>query len=225
MVPRSVLTRKRFFSRGFSRPSLIVILLVLTALVLALGIWAYSNSNTAQPIGLAGQSTQSQDAKPALAQTLPAARGDSEGAERPCLYGGLPKALSSSAEFKVLKNKGYTVGYSEKHKDPVWAAYRLFRVDNPPKLPRPGQFAVDERTEAHVGPGAYARSGYDRGHMAPNHAIATRYGQEAQLETFLMSNVCPQRPDLNRRVWQSLEAIEADDYARAVFTNHVVYPQ
>jgi endonuclease G len=49
--------------------------------------------------------------------------------------------------------------------------------------------------------------------MAPNHAIDTRYGREAQLETFLMSNICPQRPNLNRRVWEKLEGKVADDYA------------
>ena len=44
-------------------------------------------------------------------------------------------------------------------------------------------------------------------------AIATRYGEQAQIETFFMSNICPQRPNLNRKVWEHLEATEADDYA------------
>jgi len=105
------------------------------------------------------------------------------------------------------------VGYSEEHKDPVWVAYRLVKVEHPPTLPRPSKFMVDERTDAKVKSSDYTGSGYDRGHMAPNHAIATRYGEEAQIETFLMSNICPQRPNLNRKVWEHLEATEADDYA------------
>ncbi len=49
--------------------------------------------------------------------------------------------------------------------------------------------------------------------MAPNYAIGTRYGQEAQRETFLMSNIVPQSPDLNRIWWRLLEEREANDFA------------
>ena len=60
---------------------------------------------------------------------------------------------------------------------------------------------MDERTAARVSHDDYkpGTDRFDRGHMAPNHAIATRYGREAQLETFLMSNVCPQAADW--RLW------------------------
>jgi len=47
--------------------------------------------------------------------------------------------------------------------------------------------------------------------MAPNYAIATRYGREAQLQTFLMSNICPQTPKLNRQIWKRLEQRIAKD--------------
>ena len=49
--------------------------------------------------------------------------------------------------------------------------------------------------------------------MAPNYAIAVCYGLQGQLETFLMSNVIPQRPALNRQVWEHLEQTEIKDYA------------
>jgi len=49
--------------------------------------------------------------------------------------------------------------------------------------------------------------------MAPNYAIALCYGAQAQLETFLMSNILPQRPNLNRRVWEQLEQTEIKTYA------------
>ena len=129
---------------------------------------------------------------------------------RSCIYGGLPK---TAQDLKLLQNKGYLVGYSEKHKDPAWVAYRLFKVEHPPTLPRPTKFSLDVRTLARVKTTDYTNTGYDRGHMAPNHAIATRYGEDAQLETFLLSNICPQKPNLNRKVWEHLEATEADDYA------------
>lgn len=55
-------------------------------------------------------------------------------------------------------------------------------------------------------------SGYDRGHLAPNYAIATRYGATAQRETFLMSNITPQLHALNAGLWQELEQKVATSY-------------
>ena len=42
---------------------------------------------------------------------------------------------------------------------------------------RPRGFATDDRTRARVAHRDYTGTGYDRGHMAPNHAIASRYGR------------------------------------------------
>ncbi len=59
-------------------------------------------------------------------------------------------------------------------------------------------------------PGAYERSGYDRGHLAPNYAMETRYGPEIQKLTFRMTNIAPQSPALNRGVWRDVEHRIAD---------------
>lgn len=114
----------------------------------------------------------------------------------------------------VLTNLGYVVGYSEVRRDPLWVCYRLARVASEPSSPRPDHFTTDTRTKALVTPDAYTRSGYDRGHLAPNYGIATRYGDQAQLETFRMSNIVPQTPNLNRTVWKRLEQFEADQLAQ-----------
>jgi len=55
---------------------------------------------------------------------------------------------------------------------------------------------------------------YDRGHNAPDKAIAVCYGQQAVDETYLMSNMLPESPNLNRHVWMQLERKEIDEYAR-----------
>ena len=52
-------------------------------------------------------------------------------------------------------------------------------------------FTRDKEAANSPAPSAYERSGYDRGHMVPNHAIESRYGTEDQKKTFLMSNVAP----------------------------------
>jgi len=118
-----------------------------------------------------------------------------------------------------LVNPGFVVGYSEWHGVPRWVAYR---ADPPPThrlQRRPAHFEPDPRTlRCRLGwhcvrHESYRDSGFDRGHMAPNFLIGTRYGPEAQHATFLLSNVAPQRPSLNRGSWQRLEAVEADRFA------------
>lgn len=128
-------------------------------------------------------------------------------------YGGLPKNVAHICrDIKQLDNIGFTVGYCEDLKNPVWVVYPL-GTKSTDSGKRPQRFAIDKRTKARVAHGDYSNSGYDRGHMAPNHAIATRYGREAQLQTFLMSNICPQKPKLNQKTWRVLEQKISDDYA------------
>jgi endonuclease G len=131
-------------------------------------------------------------------------------ADRGQVYGGLP--VASTGPLRVLANTGYTVGYSDALGDPLWAAYHLVDVDVKDSPPRPEEFSTDTRTVARVETSVYNRSGYDRGHMAPNYAIATHYGKQAQTETFLMSNVTPQKHALNAGLWKTLEQKIATNY-------------
>lgn len=96
----------------------------------------------------------------------------------------------------------------------MWVAYRLDGQEGSEALKRPGGFRTDKQTSAKVTTKAYVNSGYDRGHMAPNSAIARRFGEGAQLETFLMSNVIPQAPELNQGIWEKLERRE-EKYANS----------
>jgi endonuclease G len=71
---------------------------------------------------------------------------------------------------------------------------------------RPDNFRPDDALPAEaykVRPSDYTGSGYDRGHIAPS---ADRTRKEADNSaTFLMSNMMPQVPELNRGVWGDLE--------------------
>ena len=129
------------------------------------------------------------------------------------VFAGEPERTNFPHELRVLHNSAYTVGYCDDLDDPAWVCYRVFDLPNrviPPK--RPEGFFVDTRTAARVEPGDYTSSGYDRGHMAPNYAIGTRYGAQAQEETFFMSNVCPQRHRLNAGLWKDMETRIVDNY-------------
>ncbi len=128
------------------------------------------------------------------------------------VYGGLPRQANGGPAGRVLVNSGYVVGYSDALGNPLWAAYRMNDAHVRDAAPRPDAFMVDSRTLARIAPDVYNRSGYDRGHLAPNHAIAIRYGPQAQEETFLMSNIAPQRHGLNAGLWKQLEQRIATNY-------------
>lgn len=127
-------------------------------------------------------------------------------------YAGIPQPGLGRSPVRVLANTGYVVGYSDELGNPLWAAYRV-RDTEPQEAPaRPDEFAVDPRTVARIDPDVYTRSGYDRGHLAPNFAIAAHFGPHAQRETFLMSNITPQKHGLNAGLWKQIEQRIARNY-------------
>ena len=126
-------------------------------------------------------------------------------------FAGAPKRTGDvqPADITVLDRGEFAVGWSPSLRRPVWCAYHV----TPQALYESGKrpnFAKDRDAANSPAPSAYERSGYDRGHMAPNHAIESRYGADAQKKTFLMSNIAPQSPALNRGVWRNVEHRIAD---------------
>lgn len=129
-------------------------------------------------------------------------------------YNGLPHD-TEERNLKILVNHAYAIGYSEEHKIPLYAVYRLGNTDGSAEqyddrsferhFERPKKFQIDLRTDARVHHEDYTSSGFDRGHIAPNFVLRRQYGHLAQLESFLMSNIAPQKPDLNRGIWQKAE--------------------
>ncbi len=129
------------------------------------------------------------------------------------LFGGVPETAGLSHSVRVLKNEGYLCGYSDTLRTPVWVAYRLYDLASETSAgERPRGFDVDSRTFAKVATGEFTGSGYDRGHLAPNYGIARCYGRDAQLETFLMSNIVPQKHEMNAGLWRYLEERAATNY-------------
>lgn len=121
---------------------------------------------------------------------------------------GLPKRLPGCRapnDIEVLNKRGFAVGYSPSLRHPVWVAYKVHPVRHVPPPQRPTLFKPDPDAPRSPHQKDYSKSGYDRGHMAPNLAIATRYGKAAQDQTFLTSNICPQRPSLNQGPWYDME--------------------
>ena len=136
---------------------------------------------------------------------------DEEAPSGKILFAGEPRYVGAPApnDIVVLDRGEFKIGWSPKLRHPVWCAYHVVRDARYPSGKRPN-FNRDRAVSSAPFPSAYARSGYDRGHMVPNYAIVTRYGEEEQRKTFLMSNIAPQTPALNRGVWRNLEHRIAD---------------
>lgn len=123
---------------------------------------------------------------------------------------GWPVVAQHDANHAIqyLHNQCYDVGYSNVRANPLWVAYRVSDHQDGQVDKRQEKFITDTRTSAKIVHEHYNHSGYDRGHMAPNHAIAVMCDDEAQKETFLLSNITPQSKALNQRWWERLERVE-----------------
>jgi len=117
--------------------------------------------------------------------------------------------------FRVLRNDGFILGYSDLLGNPLWVMYKLQPIKtDAPHLKRLSHFKPDWRALNPISHDSYTGGGYDRGHMAPNYAMSRLYGATAQADSFLMTNITPQKPKLNQKLWQRMEAIEIDQFTR-----------
>lgn len=115
----------------------------------------------------------------------------------------MPTSLVPLPE-QIIRHTGYTVSYNQKLRLPNWVSYELTRKETKGKEKRSNRFLADPLVKGWIATNAdYARSGYDKGHMAP--AADMRWAPQAMKESFYFSNMCPQHPQLNRRGWKNLE--------------------
>jgi endonuclease G len=110
-----------------------------------------------------------------------------------------------SGADQMLCRSGYAVGYSYAAKQPFWVAYHLTDESVSPSLKRSNDFREDDEIPAQYRSklSDYKGSGYDRGHLAPNAAMDSTY--QSMSESFLLSNMSPQKKGLNRFGWRFLE--------------------
>jgi len=101
-----------------------------------------------------------------------------------------------------LCRKAYLVDYDLKNKIPVYVAYDLEPMHAVGCEKRSNKFKEDPDIQSAF-PGDYANSGYDKGHMAP--AADFQWDKSVERESFYMSNISPQLPQLNRHSWERLE--------------------
>ena len=115
-----------------------------------------------------------------------------------------PKVAAKTTE---LCYEAFGVEHSGVTHTPLWSAEHLFRgnIESAQALSRQNAFHAENKI-----PGSeraeladYTRSGFDRGHMAPNGDMPTR---SAQYESFTLANMVPQDPNNNRYIWEGIES-------------------
>lgn len=106
----------------------------------------------------------------------------------------------------ILKRKNYTLSFNKETNLPNWVAWRLDKQRLIEKVSRKGygfKQDPDLNPAQAVVTQDYAHSGYDRGHMCP--AGDSRWSGQSMKESFYMTNICPQHPNLNGGDWHELE--------------------
>jgi len=136
--------------------------------------------------------------------------------------------FNSNVCDQVINKDVLTICYDYNYKAALAVGYKL-RGDRVSK-------SIEKRPQFYKEPalrGSYAavykdytRSGYDRGHMAPDASFD--YSPTALNQTYSMANIVAQAPTVNRRLWVKAEKYErqmAIKLGVADVLNVVVYPQ
>lgn len=104
---------------------------------------------------------------------------------------------------KLLRYTGMTVSFNNETHQPNYVVWELLGSEAAGTEPRTNDFFADTSVKGSAYPEDYKYTGYDRGHMAP--AGDMKWDEKAMHESFLMTNMCPQAPELNRGAWKKLE--------------------
>jgi len=109
----------------------------------------------------------------------------------------------------IVIYQGYISSFNAGLKIPDWVAYELTSEEVQGGNERSGTFKQDKRIPLHQASNAdYLKTGYDKGHLAP--AADMKWSEEVMSESFYFTNICPQKPTLNRRYWLALEEMSRD---------------
>ena len=118
-----------------------------------------------------------------------------------------------------LLNLDYIVDFNPERGVAHWVAYELLPAETLGEAKRKSSFRRDDRLVGSPVHKDYTYSGYDRGHLKP--AADSRSSEERMGASFLMTNVAPQTPQLNRGSWKQLEE-KTRDWAHELGAVYVV---
>lgn len=127
---------------------------------------------------------------------------------------GLPK---SDFKDEVITHSAMILGYAEEYEQARWVTHIITTDIVQTSFGRSNDFREDEKVRTgsstqkdyflvdtlENGKLKYDGFEYDRGHLAPSADF--RWSEKALSESFLYSNMSPQKAEFNREIWASLE--------------------
>ena len=112
-----------------------------------------------------------------------------------------------AARVREICFEGYAVLHSGISRTALASAEHLTRrrIQRARQQPRDDAFHVEDELpeDERARLADYARSGFDRGHMAPSGDMPTA---SSQAESFSLANMVPQSPGSNRCLWEGIES-------------------
>lgn len=101
---------------------------------------------------------------------------------------------------------GYATTHDVQAKLPIWTVWTLSKDNALGCIDLASSPFVEDKTfplYQRASPKDYTYSDFDRGHIAPDADMS--YNIDALYESYIMSNIVPQYPGLNRGIWKALE--------------------
>lgn len=202
------------------KPISIIIVLAIAAL------WVYNNKRQQADYDNASAEMESIVSQQASKDSNSQAQQAASEAAKSSKTGNVEiPVYESSRGGQIIKHTGFTLSYDADYKTPQWVAWELTAAKAEGDIPRADKFLPDPAVRgAKAYTKDYTNSGYDRGHMAP--AGDMKWSEQAMMESFYMTNVCPQNKNLNKGDWKELEELErswATTYGTVSITAGPIY--
>ena len=142
-------------------------------------------------------------------QVLPGMGGAAAPTGSPELFLGNPGGATADPANRdnfLMVKPYYALSYNDDNGTPNWVSWRV-TIDDLGDAPRKPEFDPDSM----LPPGFkmvtshdYSSSGFDRGHMCPHGDRSADI--DMSYSTFVMTNVIPQAPNVNRKAWAQEES-------------------
>ncbi|MCM1491571.1 MAG: DNA/RNA non-specific endonuclease [Muribaculum sp.] len=117
---------------------------------------------------------------------------------------GIENVIIPSGSPSIVKAyEGFRADFNPERHTPNCVSWILHRDETDGTSQRSNKFWTDPEVKGCPDTRDYTKSGYDRGHLCP--AGEQKWSPEAMRHSFVMTNICPQKHDLNSGAWKTLE--------------------
>lgn len=135
------------------------------------------------------------------------ASADNTGLSKESVAGNdlLKVKLPCSTHSEMLDYEGFEVSFNPEAHQPNYVAWELTADETEANVAdrKKVNFMQDDNVDGCATLSDYRGSGYSRGHMAP--AADMKWSKQAMYDCHFLTNICPQKSELNTGAWQKLE--------------------